>query len=130
MNKENRPHVKLGVFVGGLAAALLAGFGLGKVITSASPTAGAQTGAPAPQTTATAHVHTGPQAAAGSDVGGLAISAGGYTLTPLSYEGGKISFVVKDSAGQPVTNFATVHEKPLHLIAVRRDLTGYQHLHP
>lgn len=130
MDKRNRPGVKLGVFVGGLAAALVAGFTLGKMITPASPTAGARTGAPAPQPSAGGHVHTGPQAAAGSDVGGLAISAGGYTLTPLSDEGGRISFVIKDSAGQPVTRFAVVHDKPLHLIAVRRDLTGYQHLHP
>lgn len=130
MDKESGGHVKLGVFVGGVAAALVAGFGLGKVITPTSPTAGAQTGAPAPQTSAGVHVHTGPQAAAGSDVGGLTISAGGYTLTPLSHDGGKISFVIKDSGGQPVTGYATVHEKQLHLIAVRRDLTGYQHLHP
>jgi len=128
MDKENGAHVKLGVFVGGLAAALVAGFGLGKVITPTSPTAGVQTAAPAPQTSGTGHVHTGPQAAAGSDVGGLAISAGGYTLVPLSQD--KISFVIKDSTGQAVTSFATVHDKQLHLIAVRRDLAGYQHLHP
>jgi hypothetical protein len=127
MDKQGS-SVRLGVFVGGIAAALIAGFGLGKLINPVSPTAGAQTGAP--QTSVTPHVHTGPQAAAGSDVGGLAISAGGYTLTPLSDEGGKISFVIKDPGGKPVTTFATVHEKPLHLIAVRRDLTGYQHLHP
>jgi hypothetical protein len=126
MDKQDGASVKLGVFVGGLAAALVAGFGLGKVITPTSPTAGAQTGAPAPSTTA--HLHTGPQAAAGSDVGGLAISAGGYTLVPLAAD--KVNFVIKDSAGQAVTNFAIVHDKPLHLIAVRRDLTGYQHLHP
>jgi len=129
MDKQG-PSIRLGVFVGGLAAALVAGFGLGKLINPASPTAGAQTGAPAPQATGTAHVHTGPQAAAGSDVGGLAISAAGYTLNPLSHEGGKISFVIKDSGGKPVTAFAIVHEKPVHLIVVRRDLTGYQHLHP
>jgi hypothetical protein len=29
-----------------------------------------------------------------------------------------------------VTRFAVVHDKPLHLIVVRKDLTGYQHLHP
>ncbi|HZM80226.1 MAG TPA: hypothetical protein VFC19_31205 [Candidatus Limnocylindrales bacterium] len=128
MDKQDGANVKLGIFVGGIAAALVAGFGLGKVITPTSPTAGAQTGAPAPQMSAGVHIHSGPQAAAGSDVGGLAISAGGYTLVPLARD--RISFVVKDSAGQAVTSFATVHEKQLHLIAVRRDLTGYQHLHP
>lgn len=32
--------------------------------------------------------------------------------------------------GEPVTDFAVVHEKRLHLIAVREDLDGYQHVHP
>ncbi|MGI8577383.1 MAG: hypothetical protein ACR2KG_05575 [Nocardioidaceae bacterium] len=32
--------------------------------------------------------------------------------------------------GHPVTDYAKTHEKSLHLIAVRRDLTGYQHVHP
>jgi hypothetical protein len=30
----------------------------------------------------------------------------------------------------PVTTFAVVHDRLLHLIVVRRDLAGYQHLHP
>jgi hypothetical protein len=32
--------------------------------------------------------------------------------------------------GGPVREYRTTHEKELHLIVVRRDLTGYQHLHP
>lgn len=133
-HKQAAGSVKLGVFVAGLIAALIAGFGLGKFINPTSPTSGAPTGAPAaPQAsgaTAGQHVHTGPAAAAGSDVGGLAVSAGGYTVTPLSHEGGQLSFVIKGSDGKPVTGFATVHEKQLHLIVARRDLSGYQHLHP
>ena len=31
---------------------------------------------------------------------------------------------------QPVTAYDEEHEKDLHLIAVRRDLSGYQHVHP
>lgn len=131
---EQRPPatVKLGVFVGGLAAALIAGFGLGKVITPTSPVSGAQTGAPASQASNApgAHSHTGPAAAAGSDVGGLSISSNGYVIIPLSGDAGRLSFVIKGPDGKPATEFAVVHEKRLHLIAVRRDLTGYQHLHP
>src|SRR5688500_9112345 len=117
---------RLGLFVGGLVLALIAGFGLGKLINPKSPTAGAQTGAPAPITN-DGHNHGGPQAAAGSEVGGLAISAGGYTLVPGA--GGK-TFVISGPDGKAVTTFAVVHEKPLHLVLVRRDLTGYQHVHP
>ncbi|MGH3587015.1 MAG: hypothetical protein ACRDQ0_11895, partial [Pseudonocardia sp.] len=32
--------------------------------------------------------------------------------------------------GTPVVSFAEIHEKQVHLIVVRRDLTGYRHLHP
>ena len=32
--------------------------------------------------------------------------------------------------GTPVTAYDVEHEKQLHLIAVRRDLTGFQHVHP
>ena len=32
--------------------------------------------------------------------------------------------------GQPVTAYDEAHERDLHLIAVRRDLTGFQHVHP
>jgi hypothetical protein len=35
-----------------------------------------------------------------------------------------------DAHGTTVRDFALEHGKRLHLIAVRRDLTGYQHLHP
>jgi hypothetical protein len=120
---------RLALFVGGLVVALMAGFGLGKVINPKSPTAGAQTGAPAPQMTGMdGHAnHGGAQATAGSEVGGLAISGLGYTLVPNQ---AAKTFVINGPDGKPVTTFATVHEKPLHLILVRRDFTGYQHLHP
>src|SRR5690606_5083941 len=37
---------------------------------------------------------------------------------------------IDDADGRPVTDYDVVHEKELHLIVVRRDLTGFQHLHP
>ncbi len=120
---------KIGLFVGGLVVALIAGFGLGKVITPKSPTEGAQTGAPAPggvQGTGDGHNHVS-GATAGSEVGGLAISTAGYTLVPNQ---AAKTFVINGPDGKAVTTFATVHEKPLHLILVRRDFTGYQHVHP
>ena len=32
--------------------------------------------------------------------------------------------------GTPVTDYEVAHEKRLHLVAVRRDFTGFQHVHP
>jgi hypothetical protein len=39
-------------------------------------------------------------------------------------------FRILQSDGRPVSSFAEVHDKQVHLIVVRRDLTGYWHLHP
>jgi hypothetical protein len=83
--------------------------------------------------TATGLAH--PHAAGVTGISGLAVSDRGYTLVPsqstFADKGEqRLSFFIRDRSGQPVTSFATVHEKPLHLILVRRDLTGFQHVHP
>jgi hypothetical protein len=72
---------------------------------------------------------------AGAAVGGLSLSAAGLTLVPLktTFPAGRkqrLSFRITGAGGVPVTTFAIVHDKPLHLIVLRRDLSGYQHLHP
>jgi hypothetical protein len=40
------------------------------------------------------------------------------------------TFRIVDARGATVRDFDVEHTKRLHLIAVRRDLTGYQHVHP
>jgi hypothetical protein len=68
------------------------------------------------------------------DVGGLEASAGGYTLTlaepglPAGRQ--QLAFAVSDAEGRPVTAYDAQHERDLHLVVVRRDLTGFQHVHP
>jgi hypothetical protein len=78
---------------------------------------------------------TGAVGVAAPGVGGLAVTSSGLTLTPhtTTFPAGRaqaLRFTVAGPGGAPVTTFATVHDKPLHLIVIRRDLTGYQHLHP
>lgn len=41
-----------------------------------------------------------------------------------------VRFAVRDGADRTVTRFAVRHEKRLHLIAVRDDFSGFQHVHP
>ncbi len=41
-----------------------------------------------------------------------------------------VAFTITGPDGQPVTAYDVEHEKQLHLIAVRRDFTGFQHVHP
>jgi Domain of unknown function (DUF4396) len=41
-----------------------------------------------------------------------------------------LAFRVVGEDGKALTDFETEHERKMHLILVRRDLTGFQHLHP
>jgi Domain of unknown function (DUF4396) len=41
-----------------------------------------------------------------------------------------LRFRIAGADGRAVTDFEIEHERPMHLIVVRRDLTGFQHLHP
>jgi hypothetical protein len=76
------------------------------------------------------------QATTAADIpGGLMVSQDGYTLqlaeerTQPGADVG-ITFTITGPDGQPVTAYDVEHEKQLHLIAVRRDFTGFQHVHP
>ena len=67
--------------------------------------------------------------------GGLMVSQDGYTLelADTQLQPGRsvpLAFTVTDEGGAPLTSFDVEHEKKLHLIVVRRDGTGFQHVHP
>ncbi|MGW6460444.1 hypothetical protein ACWF94_31735 [Streptomyces sp. NPDC055078] len=70
----------------------------------------------------------------GARPGGLSVSESGYTLdfdaTILPTGVRTVTFRVTGPDGKPVTEFTPEHGKKLHLIAVRRDTTGFQHVHP
>lgn len=66
---------------------------------------------------------------------GLAAEVDGYRLTlltprPPAGPGTEIRFTIAGPDGMPVTSYQTAHDKQLHLIVVRRDLAGFQHVHP
>jgi hypothetical protein len=66
---------------------------------------------------------------------GLAVAERGYTLelADRSLPAGAatpVAFRVLGPASEPVTEYDLDHDIDLHLIAVRRDLTGFQHVHP
>ena len=67
--------------------------------------------------------------------GGLDTSQAGYTLAPMDTTleasgAAEYRFTIDGPDGRPVTDYVEEHDKELHLIVVRRDLSGYQHLHP
>ncbi|MCW3842736.1 hypothetical protein ONA70_21790 [Micromonospora yasonensis] len=136
----DRGTLRLALVVGGLVLAVLLGFGLGRLN---PPPTGASGNVPAavaghthaPGTGAHSHGRAGVTQAGGADAAGLSISSGGWTLTPSTVEfpvgrAGELRFQIRDERQRVATRFAVVHDKPMHLIVVRRDLTGYQHLHP
>jgi hypothetical protein len=60
---------------------------------------------------------------------GLSVSENGYTLQ-LAAATPTLRFQISGPDAKPVTEFDVEHDKKLHLIVVRRDGSGYQHLHP
>jgi hypothetical protein len=68
-------------------------------------------------------------------VRGLAVSAGGLTLklartTAQPDRRFALAFRIVDRSGRTVSDFDVEHTKRMHFIVVRRDMTGFQHLHP
>jgi hypothetical protein len=66
---------------------------------------------------------------------GLSLSEDGVTLVAqrsVRTSGRREPFVFRlvDGEDRVVRDFDVVHEREMHLIVVRRDLTGFQHLHP
>ena len=70
----------------------------------------------------------------GATVPGLAVAQDGYRLvladSVIDPGSRPVSFTIEGPGGEPVRRFDVEHEKQLHLIVVRRDHTGFQHLHP
>lgn len=68
-------------------------------------------------------------------VRGLAVSEGGLTLKLARTSAARgrrftLAFRIVDGQGRTVRHFDVEHTKRMHLIVVRRDMTGFQHLHP
>ncbi|MGH2954187.1 MAG: DUF4396 domain-containing protein [Solirubrobacterales bacterium] len=74
-------------------------------------------------------------AAAPDAIRGLSATDGGLTLELASADidpvrPQQLGFRIVDEDGESVREFELQHERRMHLIVARRDLTGFQHLHP
>ena len=127
--------------VGGFLLALAAVFGLALAVGARVGVVGEP--AEAHSTSGGGHGSEGHQASssAPTDEGSLAVPGGlmntqdGYTLDLLDRQSPAgatrpVTFVVTGPDGKPVTSYEREHDKDLHFIAVRRDFTGFQHVHP
>src|SRR3954452_2623310 len=88
--------------------------------------------ADSPAQSAPAHVDDHAATTSGHEPGGLASTSDGYTFVPdtTTLGSGTFAFRITGPDGVPVTAFDHVHDRQLHLIVVRRDATGFQHVHP
>lgn len=128
---------KIGAFAVGLAAVFGAATGLGALVGPVDA-AEAETGhgSTSPHAGVPASAPQAGVATAGDEIpGGLMISDRGYTLQPVQSElpAGPVTpvaFRILGPDGRVLTSFDESHDEDLHLIAVRRDMTGFQHVHP
>ena len=120
------PAATLGAYALGLAVVLGAGTGLGRLV--------------GPVDVAPAETHGGDAGesaapAAGPVPGGLSVAQDGYVLqlaSPVLTAGQqtRFAFSVQGPDGALLQDYETTHERDLHLVVVRRDATGFQHVHP
>ncbi|GAB3252438.1 hypothetical protein [Arthrobacter pigmenti] len=140
-----RTPVKLAAYGGVLAVVFAGALGTGSVI--GSPVRPAEeahsmgeVNAEGTSSKAAAHgeTHGEPQPAqpaADALPGGLMVSERGYTLDPESSilpsgSDTQLNFQILGAGGEPLTEYEQSHDKDMHLIAVRSDTTGFQHVHP
>lgn len=150
---------RVGAFGAGLAVAFGAALGVGHLAEPGMPSAPAgahaddaghdgmttrgtghgstSDGSPSGDDHATGgHAGTGDAGPATAEVpGGLQVAENGYRLAldhPTTAAGRDVplSFRVLDADAVPLAAYTRAHDKDLHLIAVRRDQTGFQHVHP
>ena len=126
------PAATLGVYAGALALVFGAAVGVGNAVGPVG------TAADEPAHDAAGHEdeqENGSPSATDLAPGGLAVSEDGYTLqlartVQTPGKPGRLQFAIAGPDGRRVTEFTPEHDKDLHLIVVRRDLSGFQHVHP
>jgi hypothetical protein len=128
-----RTAVRLVGFAAGLAAVFALAWAAGTV--TGPPRAAGATPADAMAAHDAADQHAHDDAADGTGTTGLAATAAGYTLVPQTTTfapgiAAEFGFTITGSDGRPVTAYDVEHERRLHLIVIRRDTAGFQHLHP
>jgi hypothetical protein len=108
-------------------AVLTALFGAGALVGDLTDAGGTTESAP--------EEHTEMSASTTHALHGLAVADGGLRVVvddPELRRGRteRLSFRIVDERGATVRDFDVEQEKQMHLIVARRDLTGFQHLHP
>ena len=119
---------KLTGFAAALAVLMVGGAALGGAVDPDRPTA---------ETAEAGHGGGEEMSEMGSEhpVRGVAVAEDGLRLVVDDPElrrgrNEQLRYRIVDEQGQVVSDFEVEHERRMHLIVARRDLTGFQHLHP
>ncbi|MFC8299851.1 hypothetical protein [Micromonospora orduensis] len=115
---------RLGGFALGLVAVFGAAYGVGRVVDPGAPAAEIRHDGDA------AHPAGEHDEAVDRLPGGLLVSDSGYTFAPVVAPAGEFAFTIDGPDGRPVTSYDVAHDKRMHLIVARRDLSGFRHVHP
>ncbi|NYH44655.1 hypothetical protein HNR22_004382 [Micromonospora jinlongensis] len=118
-----RTVTRLAGFAVGLAAVFGTTYGIGRVVDRAPVVEGRHDGDATHATDE--HDETTDRLP-----GGLLVSDRGYTLEPVDAPADEFAFRIAGPDGQPVTRYDVAHDKQMHLIVARRDLSGFRHVHP
>ena len=110
----NRTSVRLGSFAFVLAGTFGTAYAIGEKVPGHHHGSGA-------------HGHSDTDAAAPMPPG---FEMNGYQLFMQTSSEGSATFHLRDSNGDTVTDFATAHGALLHVVVIRPDLSGFQHVHP
>jgi len=119
--------IKIGGFALGLAAVFAAAVAVGNAVAVGPASVSAESTHTEGEMSSTAMEAEIP--------GGLMSAADGYRLQlgerslPVG-EQIPLDLTLIGPDGDPVTDYAIAHDKELHLIVVRRDMSGFQHVHP
>jgi hypothetical protein len=122
---------KIASFAAGLAVLFAAAVALGGAVDPQVEESPAEHGSGDTADAMEAHETT----SSGSEPPGLATTAAGYRIVPAATEArrsprARYEFTVLDPEGEPVTDYDVEHERRMHVIVVRRDFAGFQHVHP
>ncbi|MEU4555808.1 hypothetical protein EV382_5642 [Micromonospora violae] len=118
-----RTVTRLAGFAVGLAAVFGATYGVARVVDPAPVAADRHENAATP----TADERDG---TAERFPGGLLVSERGHTLEQVAAPAGEFAFRIAGPDGRPVTRYEVAHDRQMHLIVARRDLSGFRHVHP
>lgn len=133
-----RPGLRLALFTAAAGVLLVLASLVGAAVRPGRGNMPAPESPSSPSSSSTHGHDGGPAPGAGGTTpspAGLSVDAEGYQLVPETTRlavGRRAAyrFSILDPGGRPVHAFVVEQTKMLHLIVVRRDFAGFQHLHP